>query len=70
MKPFVAFFSGLFVLTSSLSAHPTGHEGGLLDTARHFLVQADHLLVWGTALLLAGWLVSRAVRSVKAKANR
>lgn len=69
MKPFGVLFSGLFVLTASLSAHPTGHEGGLLDTARHFLLEADHLFVWGTAFL-GGWAALRAFRSVKPKADR
>lgn len=70
MKPVIALLFALFVGISSVSAHPTGHEGGILETAKHLISQPDHLLGWSAALLLGAFLVWKAFRSGKSSVNR
>jgi len=70
MKSFLVLFITL-VSASSLSAHPTGHEGGVLETARHFVTHPDHLLTWGAVLLLgAGMVYWKVLRLRKNRTDR
>ncbi len=62
MKPFVLFVLTWLLTASSLSAHPTGHEGGFFETVRHFMTHPDHFLAWGLVALLGGWLLWKAIR--------
>lgn len=44
MKTGLTLLTSLLILTQAVQAHPTGHEGGFVETVSHFFTQADHLL--------------------------
>ncbi len=67
MKRSLLIISAGLVIFSVAQAHPTGHEGGLVETARHILTQPYHMLMMGGAVALLAVVVLATKRSRAAK---
>lgn len=65
MKRPLLLISASLALFSTAQAHSTGHEGGFIETARHFLTQPDHLLIIVAAVALVAVLATKQLRSAK-----
>lgn len=66
MKQLLTTVSACLAFVASAQAHPTGHQGGFFETARHFLSEPDHILMLVSALALVAVVATLAVKQVRA----
>jgi len=66
MKKTHLALANLFLLAHAASAHPSGHDGGILKTAQHVATEPDHLLMILAAIIIVA-LVYGSTRMILKK---